>query len=122
MSSDTQTPPEAPGLDRKTIRASIFSGKHKPRGIIVDFFGTQIEIRQLRVADMAQLALGMQNEQEAVIATLVHMAYVPGTEERVFDDADADSLKQLPNGPDMTRVAQALKELVDVNLPDAKES
>lgn len=104
------------------IRAAIFSGNNKPRGVIVNFFGVDIEIRQMRVGDMHLLAASEESgDREAVLRVLINMSFKPETDERVFTQEDYPALKKLPYGPDMNRVAEALKELTDANLPKEKE-
>ena len=57
-----------------------------------------------------------------VVDTLVKHAYVPGTDELVFDSADAEAFKQMPFGADFLRVSKALEELSDVNFQATKDS
>lgn len=110
-------------MDRNEVRAKIFSAEHKPRSVFVQFFGAEIEIRQLRVEDMHLLAAGSEtgDDKEAIMRILINMSFVPNTDERVFEEADYAALKKLPYGPDMNRVAEALKVLTEANLPNAKE-
>ena len=51
-----------------------------------------------------------------MINTLVGYAYIPGTDEKIFEDADAASLKQLPFGADLQRIMKALETLTEVNF------
>lgn len=112
--------------NRDEIRRRIFSGNHKPRSELVEFFGAHIEIRQLRVEDMILMSdvnnEGPVSEKNAIIRTLLHMAFEPGTDNKVFEPADVDTLLNLPYGADFTRVAKAVETLTNVNLTEGKES
>ena len=101
---------------RDEIRSAIFAEK-KLATKQVKFFGMDIEIRQPVLATV----LAVQNNedrQSAVIDTLVKYAYVPGTNDKVFEEADTDSLLKLPFGKDFLRVSTALTEITDVDFLD----
>ena len=105
---------------RDKLRASLLSSK-TVTSIPVVFFGEKIELRQPRLEDV----LAVQNNEDrevAVIETLINYAYVPGTEERVFEDGDKDTLKKMPFGADFIRVSQALETLTEVNFLDKSDT
>lgn len=99
---------------RDELRAKIFSS-HSVKKIPVEFFGTTIELRQ-PVLEQIIKAQQTEDRQSAIIQTLVDYAYVPGTEVKVFEPEDVDSIKQLPFGADLLRVSNALEELTEVNF------
>jgi hypothetical protein len=101
---------------RDDIRSKIFSPK-KLKSKVVNFFGTEIEIRQSRLSDIVSAA-AKEDREGAVIDQLIDSAYIPGTDTKVFDDADRDSLLQLPFGNDFMAVNQAILELTQVNFLD----
>jgi len=113
MSDEVSTTPTM-NLSRDSLRTKIFAS-HKPSSIIVEFFDAQIEIRQPTLADIIT-ARDAENQEASIIETLLRSAYVPGTDQRVFEDTDADALKNMPFGPDFIRVSQALAKLSDVNF------
>ncbi len=101
---------------RDTIRGKIFASKEFSKRT-VEFFGEKIELRQPSLG----LILQVQDEEDrksAVIDTLIKYAYVPETDEKVFEDGDEASLLALPFGPDFIRVSNALEELTQVNFLD----
>ena len=87
----------------------------------IDFFGGKIELRQPRLADVLD-AQNSDDRESAVIDTLIRYAFVPGTDEKVFDEGDAETLKQKPFGADFLRVSKALEELTEVNFLDKENS
>jgi hypothetical protein len=102
---------------RDTIRAKIFSAR-KPASRIVSFFGEDIEIRQPLLGDILD-AQANEDRQSAIIQMLVDRAYIPGTDEKLFDDSDADNFKTMPFGAEFLRISKAMEELSEVNFLDS---
>lgn len=105
---------------RDKIRAQVFQSR-KPKAKVIEFFDAEIELRQPTLGAILDAA----NEEErraAIIDTLVNYAYVPGTDEKVFEDTDADSFKAMPWGADFQRVAKTLEEITELNFLDKKTS
>jgi hypothetical protein len=101
---------------RDAIRSAIFSDKKVAVEKIM-FFGQEIELRQPILRQI--LAVQATEDRESVIVdTLIKYAFVPGTEEKVFEDGDAEQLLALPFGKDMLRVSTALTKLTDVDFLD----
>ena len=103
---------------RGDVRAAIFARKELRKQKIV-FFGEEIELRQPQLGDIIS-ARENDDRQAAVIETLIKYAFIPGTEEKVFEEGDADSFKTMPFGADFLRVNNALEELTEVNFLDKK--
>ena len=112
--TETMIPEEPVAPTRGELRAAIFKSVPQKKKVI-EFRGQMIEIRQPKLADI----LEAQNEPDrtkGVIDTLIRYAYVPGSEEKVFEEADADSFREMAFGKDFINVNQALEELTDVNF------
>lgn len=111
-------------LTRDEMRASIFKDKVVAKETI-EFFGTQIEMRQPRLSDIMAIKKVAEEEggnQSAIVDTLVRYAYVPGTEEKLFEEGDAAQFLAMPFGPDLIRVSDALERLTQVNFRSGNES
>jgi hypothetical protein len=101
---------------RDELRAKLLASR-APTSKAVTFFGEKIEIRQPTLG--AILAAREQDDREsAIINTLIMYAYVPGTDELVFEDADIDALKGMPFGGDFVAVSKALEDLTTINFLD----
>jgi hypothetical protein len=101
---------------RDTIRSKIFASKDFAKEE-VDFFGEKLELRQPNLGQV--LAVQSDDDrQSAVIDTLIKYAYVPGTEEKVFESGDSAALLELPFGADFVRISTALEKLTSVNFLD----
>lgn len=104
---------------RDDLRAKIFGAKPKS-AVVEDFFGTKIEIRQptLNVALQQRGA----NEQDRVYFMLTDYAYVPGTNEKLFDVEDVDQIKELPFGPEFTGLINEINKLLGINPEDVEKA
>lgn len=109
-----------PKLTRGEARAKIFASKQRKTEII-EFQDVMLELRQPLLGDILK-AQGSENREAAVIETLVNYAYLPGTDEKVFEDTDKEGLLAMPFGADFIRVSQALERLTEVNFLDKKPS
>lgn len=109
---------------RDNIRAKIL-GSTTVSTIAVDFFGEQIELRQATVGQMQKM-IDAQNAGDAtskgVVAYLIAYAYVPGTDEKLFDDADAEVLGQLPFDDNMKALTDAINKLTNMSVSDAEKN
>lgn len=105
---------------RDELRAKVLATK-LPKTKLVTFFGAEIELRQPKLRDILK-AQENPDRQASVIQTLVQYAYVPGTDERLFEETDEEALKEQPFGEDFVAISQALAELTQVNFLDKKPS
>ena len=116
MSKPTEiTSPSAestPTLSRDEMRAKIFGAKPKSE-MVYDFFGTTLELRQPTLA----VALAQRNneEEDRLYLMLTDYAFVPGTDEKVFESGDIDSLRTLPFGPEFTSLMGQVNKLLGIN-------
>lgn len=105
---------EVPASGRNTLRGKIF--KSVPvRKKLITFNGVEIELRQPKLGDILD-AQSETDRTRGVIDTLIKHAYVPGTDERVFEEADTETLRNMPFGQDFIGVNTALEELTEVNF------
>lgn len=118
MSGDnTNTNTNTPA-SRDQVRAAIFSAKGQQR-VIPFLGGTQIELRAPDLGSVldARQAM-MDNPKEASAQTLVRYTYVPGTNERVFEDTDVDSILALPFGPELKGAFDAINDILGIGSAD----
>ena len=101
---------------RDSLRAKVFT-EHKVKTVSVEFFGATIELRQPTMEDIVK-AQANPDREAIIVRTLVDYAYVPGTDEKVFELGDAASLMKMPFGIDFLRVSKALEGLTEVNFLD----
>ena len=90
----------APSVKDK-IRSGILNGKKIVKSETMSLFGTEIELRQATLSTMAKIARATEADSKTpgVVRILIEYAYVPGTEDKLFSEADVAELSQLPGGP-----------------------
>lgn len=103
---------------RDDIRGKIFSTKQKK--ILTSFNGAQIELRQPNLKTVLE-NLDNADRKNTVVTILIDYAYVPGTDERIFEDTDFDSIMELPFGSDFMEVSEAIDKLTNLNKKVGEE-
>ena len=109
--------PEQSTNDRTTIRTAIFAGKAKT--LKVNAFGVKLEMRQPSMGEILDLQ-DLPDQKSRVVASLVRYCYVPGTKEKVFDEADKDSILALPFDENFTKINDAIAKLTGIDLEEEK--
>lgn len=111
-------------LSRDELRAAIFAAENKkPKSMEITLFGQKVEIRQPTVGEVTKMmdAAGKPN-QSAIVSILTTYCYVPGTNEKVFDPADRESLLDMPSGQWLTDLNASIEELTAVNVKEAEKN
>lgn len=104
-------------LTRDQIRAALIGKKHPGKTKRVKLFGVEVELHQPTLATI----LSAREEDDARIRTTdvyIKYAYVPGTDELVFEDTDRDTILEWPFNEDMIELQNAIAELTGVDLSD----
>lgn len=99
---------------KDAIRASILATV-EPKKEIVSFRGVEIELRQPNLEDF-------MNRDEAkpntFVAFLISNAYIPNTDDKVFDDADYDVLVKMPMTKDVVGLVEKVNTLMDIKVEE----
>ena len=99
--------------DRTAIRTAIFANT-KAKILVIQAFGVELEVRQPSMGQLLDLQ-ELPNTKSRVVASLINYCYVPGTKEKVFDDADTDSILALPFDENFGKINDAIAELTGVD-------
>jgi hypothetical protein len=97
---------------RQAIRDAVFTTK--PRSKVISVFGTEIEIRQPSLRAILGKGFNELSPDVKAAHVLIGYAYVPGTNQKVFEDLDVDGILGLPFGEDMNLIQNTIGELTDV--------
>jgi hypothetical protein len=109
--------------NREDIRNKIFNTTVRCNSVQVDFFGTQIEIRQPTVGRMQKMMDERSEGNKFSMAHyLIEYAYMPGEDVKVFEPGDVDSIMALPYNEDMIRVAETITKLTTLDLDAAEKN
>lgn len=108
----------APKPTRAELRAKMFAQEQTERKReIVNFLGEDIEFRQPGVAEFLE-SQSDESGRNFMIRLLIDHAYVPGTEEKVFEDTDYDMLLGLPMSGSFTAAISVIQKLFDLKVED----
>ena len=101
---------------RDEVRAKIFSAANKKfKEESVKLFGATVVIRQPTL----RTVLDMQQEPDrkrTVMKMLTTYCFVPGTDEKVFEETDLDGLMEMPFGEDFMNVQKAIAKMTNINM------
>ena len=83
--------------DRGEIRTQILSGNQdKFESKILPLFGAKVEIRQPTLAAILAYQKAIGEDEIAFVRLMIDFCFVPGSKEKVFEEADKESLLQMP--------------------------
>lgn len=111
---------KSPNLDRDALRAKLFRNK-KFKTKTLDLFGVIVELRQPSVGQIANLS-DSADGKTALVNTLVQYAYVPGSDEKMFDEADKNDILSWPVGPWMKDMNDAILELTSFDMAASEKN
>ena len=121
MANTTAKPKEVvPPLTRDEIRAKALQSQ-KPKSVECEFNGITVELRQPTVGEILD-AQEETDRKRAITGMMVRYAYVPGTDERVFEMGDLDALMAMPFGEDYLNLNEAINKLTGINVNEAEKS
>ena len=108
---------------RDSLRTTIFSAKRSSQLVpvgSVDADGNQlmIEVVQPKVGDMLD-NMGTDNMRQRIARMMIDSCFVPGSSEKVFEEADYDSLMELPAGGDYASLISAITANIDPKKQEA---
>lgn len=107
----------APPPTRDELRNKIFSAEYtEVKKEYLTFNGVEIELRQPKVSAFMEQREG--ENREFFARFLIDNAYIPYTDEKVFDVADRDSLLEMPMNSSWTNAINAIQVLIDIKVDD----
>lgn len=107
---------------RNAIRSKVFSQKPKSKLVPLEDGnedGPKVEVRQPRVGDMID-GMDAPSGRHRIARMIINSCYVPGTEEKVFDEADFDMLMDMPAGSVYAGLIGAVESNIDLKVQEAE--
>lgn len=111
--------------NRKALRDAIFSEENrKPNSTTIEVFGQVVEIRQPTLFQITSVgkASAANEKIPAFVRMLIEYLYVPGTDDKLFELADADSLASMPSGKWINDINEAFTKLTNVDVKEAEKN
>jgi len=105
---------------RDELRGKIFA--HRPlKSEIVHIFGQDVEVRQPTLGQILDVKED-PDRRKAIVRLMINYCFVPGTNERVFEEADFESIISMPFGDDLRLVNEAINKLTGIRVEEAKNA
>lgn len=105
---------------RNDLRKQLIGTKHVPERTVVKLFGTEIELQQPTLASMLE-ARQEDSERVRTADMFIRYAFVPGTDERVFEDGDRDTILNWPYTKEILAIQTTIMKLTGIDIADAEE-
>lgn len=105
---------------RDQLRAVLIGKKHEPQRKRVELFGVEVELQQPTLRSILE-AQDASDELTRTADVFIQYAYVPDTDERVFEEGDRDVILNWPFTEDLVKVQLLIAELTGVDIRDAEE-
>ena len=107
-------------LTRDEIRAALLGNIPKPETRMITLFGVEIELRQPTLASIMD-AREVDDPKTRATDMFIKYAYVPGTDDHVFEDTDREMILRWPFGRELLALQEAITELTGLDIDAAKE-
>ncbi len=104
---------------RNDLRTKLIGTKHAPERTIVKLFGVEIELQQPTLASMLE-ARQEDDERTRTADMFIRYAFVPGTDERVFEDGDRDTILNWPYTKEILSIQTTIMKLTGIDIADAE--
>ncbi len=113
---------EAVALTRDAIRAALVGSRQEGASRAIKLFGIDIELRQPTFKSIMEARIEGDGATRA-IDMIIKYAYVPGSEERIFEEGDIPQMEEWPFGPDLVAIQNAIVEMtgIDIAVEEATE-
>lgn len=110
---------------RSSIRDALLSAKTEFKSEVVPLNGVDVEVRQSTVKSRSELMKrstvdGAVEFGAFLVWGVIYNTYVPGTNEKVFDEQDYDVLMEDPTGGIVDQLGEAISKIMNVS-EDLKE-
>ena len=106
-------------MTRKEMRAALIGTKHVAERREVVLFNCTLEIQQPTLSSMLD-ARTEDSERDRTADMFIRYAYVPGTDELVFEAGDREDILNWPYTKDILKIQQAIMELTGIDIKDAE--
>lgn len=107
---------------RDELRSAILSSANmKRKSVKLKFFGAEIELLQPTAGDIMRY-MDDSTKSLNIANVLLDYAYVPGTEEKVFEEGDLENIKQLPFNEDMQALVKAIEQFTNIMVGEAEKN
>jgi hypothetical protein len=105
---------------RNELRAALIGKKHLPNSERVQLFGVEIELRQPTLSSILK-SREEDDERKRTTDVFLNYAYVPGTDELIFEEGDRDTILNWPFSEELFQIQMIIAKLTGVDIGTAME-
>lgn len=105
---------------RGQLRDALLGNAPKPLTKEITLFGFQVELHQPTLGSILE-AQSIEDEKKRSVNMIIEYAYVPGTNETIFEPADAEMILQWPFGDELVTLQLAIAELTGVDTKNMED-
>ncbi len=116
----SQKPAQKKALTRDQLRAQLLGANQRSASKLITIYGVEIELRQPTLKAIME-ARDEDNNAARAAGMIIEYAFVPGTDEHIFEDTDRDIILNWPYGEDLTALNIAIADLTGVDISAALE-
>ena len=102
-------------LTRDEIRAALVGKRHEGKTRPITLFGVDVELRQPTFKSIME-ARTEDDQGRRAVDMIIKYAYVPGTDERIFEEGDVPMIEEWPFGEDLVNLQNAIVEMTGIDL------
>ncbi len=110
---------EAPPT-RDEIRAKLLGKTPLAESKMISLYGIEIELRQPTLEAILK-SRDIDDNVARAVDMIIEYAYVPGTDDHVFETADREMILRWPFGKDLQTLNEAIADLTGVDIAAAME-
>ena len=86
----------------------------------INLFGGKVEVRQPTLGTVLE-ARDEEDPKSALVRIMIEYCFVPGTDEKVFEEADKDAILNFPVGGWFSEFNSAVGELTNIDFDKAEK-
>ena len=105
---------------RAQLRDGLLGNVPKAKTRIIQLFDMPIELHQPTLRSILDNQ-AIEDTKQRGTKMIIEYSYVPGTNERIFDDADREMIHNWPFTGELVDLQMAIADLTGVDTADAEE-
>jgi len=107
-------------LTRQQIRDQLLGHAPKPKRTPITLFGIKIELQQPTLRAILDVQ-EVEDTKERSTGMIIDYAYVPGSNEKIFEPADREVILNWPFNNELVELQVAIAKLTGIDIEEAEK-
>ncbi len=109
-------------LSKDDLRAAIFAAENsRVKRVPIKFQGQELELKQPTVEEIMQFH-SLPEGRSNFAYILINHVYIPGTDEKLFDEADYDAIVAMPYSPEIVEIQNVMTGFLSSDVKSAEKN